>query len=154
MPDTYSQLYVHIIFAVKNREAFIQATWKDEIYKYITGIVQNKGNKMLAINGTSNHIHLFVGIKPNCSISDLVREIKKSSTHFIQEKKFTSFKFQWQEGYGAFTYGHSQISNVIEYINNQEQHHKKKTFKDEYIAFLNAFNITFKDEYLFDWKDK
>ena len=152
MADTYSQIYIQVVFAVQNRHALILQPWEEELYKYITGIVQNKGQKMLAINGTSNHIHFFFGMKPTCCLSDLVREIKKSSNTFIKEKRFTS-NFQWQEGFGAFSYSHSQLTDVIQYIENQKDHHKKRTFKDEYLAFLNAFEIEFKDEYLFNWID-
>lgn len=151
MSGTFSQIYIQIVFAVKGRDSLIEKTWKDELYKYIIGIVQNKGQKMLAINGTSNHIHFLIGLKPNCCLSDLVREIKKSSNTFIKEKKFTKFQFQWQEGFGAFSYSHSALNNIIQYIQNQEEHHKKKTFKDEYLDFLRKFDIEFKEEYLFDW---
>lgn len=151
MADTFSQIYIQTVFAVKNRNALIQPAWEEELYKYITGIVLNKGQKMLSINGTSNHIHFLIGMKPICCLSDLVREIKKSSDTFIKEKNFTPFKFQWQEGFGSFSYSHSQLSDVIHYIENQKEHHKKRTFKEEYLAFLKAFEIEFKDEYLFDW---
>jgi putative transposase len=151
MADTYSQIYIQIVFAVQNCEASIQTSWEEELYKYITGVVQNKGQKMLAINGTSNHIHFLIGMKPTCCLSDLVREIKKSSNTFIKEKKFTPYSFQWQEGFGAFSYSHSQLTDVIQYIENQKEHHKKRTFKDEYLAFLKVFDIDFKDEYLFNW---
>ena len=151
MADTYSQIYIQTVFAVQNRHALIQPSWEEELYKYITGIAQNKGQKMLAINGTSTHIHFFIGMKPSCCLSDLVREIKKSSNTFIKEKKFTSYNFQWQEGFGAFSYSHSQLTDVVQYIVNQKQHHKKRTFKDEYEAFLKAFEIEFKNEYLFEW---
>lgn len=150
MADTFSQIYIQVVFAVQNRNSFIQSSWEEELYKYITGIVQNKGQKMLAINGTKNHIHFFIGMKPNCCLSDLVREIKKSSNSFINEK-FTSFRFQWQEGFGAFSYSHSQLGDVIRYIENQKEHHRKKTFKEEYLDFLKAFEIEYKDEYLFEW---
>jgi REP element-mobilizing transposase RayT len=153
MGNTYSQIYIQIVFAVQNRNALIQTSWEEELYKYITGIVQNKGQKMLAINGAHNHLHFFIGMNPACCLSDLVREIKKSSNAFIKEKRFTAFNFQWQKGFGAFSYGHSQLNNVIQYIANQKEHHKKKTFKEEYKAFLNAFEIGFKDEYLFEWVD-
>lgn len=153
MADTYSQIYIQTVFAVQNRNALIQPSWDEELYKYITGIVQNKGQKMLAINGTSNHIHFLIGMKPTCCLSDLVREIKKSSNTFIKEKKFTPFNFQWQEGFGAFSYSHSQLTDVIQYIENQKEHHKKQTFKDEYLAFLKTFEIEFKEEYLFNWID-
>lgn len=151
MADTYSQIYIQTIFAVQNRDALIQPKWEEELYKYITGIVQNKGQKMLAINGTSNHIHFLIGMKPTCCLSDLVREIKKSSNIFIKEKKFTSFNFQWQEGFGAFSYSHSQLTDVIKYIENQKEHHRKHTFKEEYLSFLKAFQVEFKNEYLFNW---
>lgn len=151
MPNTYSQIYIHVIFAVKNRDALIRPNWETELYKYMTGIIQNKEQKMLAINGTSNHIHFLIGMKPTCCLADLVRETKKSSNAFIKEKGFSKFKFQWQEGFGAFSYSHSQLSDVIKYIEDQKEHHRKRSFKNEYLAFLKAFEIDFKDEYLFDW---
>lgn len=153
MADTYSQIYIQVIFAVQNRHALIQQPWEEELYKYITGIVQNKGQKMLAINGTHNHIHFFIGMKPTCCLSDLVREIKKSSNIFINEKEFIKSNFKWQEGFGAFSYSHSQLTDVIQYIEKQKEHHKKKTFKEEYLAFLKAFEIEFRDEYLYEWID-
>ena len=151
MADTYSQIYIQVVFAVQNRNALIQPAWEEDLYKYISGILTNKGQKLLAINGTSNHIHLFIGMKPSCCLSDLVREIKKSSGNFIKDNRFTRFKFQWQEGFGAFSYSHSQLSEVIQYIERQKEHHRKKTFKEEYLTFLNAFHVDFKDEYLFEW---
>lgn len=151
MPGTFSQIYIQIVFAVKGRDSLINATWEEELYKYISGIVKNKGQKMLAINGMPDHIHFLIGMKPSCCLSDLVRETKKSSNDFIKEKKFSKLKFQWQEGYGAFSYSHSNLDNVIKYIMNQKEHHKKQTFKDEYLSFLKKFEIEFKDEYLFEW---
>ncbi len=153
MSGTFSQIYIQVVFAVKGRESFIQFSWEEELYKYISGIVKNKGQKMLAINGMPDHIHFLIGMKPSCCLSDLVREVKKSSNDFIKEKNFLKFKFQWQEGYGAFSYNHSNIDYVIKYIMNQKEHHKMKTFKDEYVAFLKKFEIEFKDEYLFEWID-
>ena len=149
--STYSQIYIQIVFAVKNRQALIANSWEDELYKYITGIVQNKGQKMLAINGMPDHIHIFIGMKPSCCLSDLVREIKKSSNSFVKEKEFSKYKFEWQEGFGAFSYSHSSLDNVIGYIKNQKEHHKRRSFKEEYIDFLEKFQIEFKDEYLFEW---
>ncbi len=154
MAGTFSQIYIHVVFAVKGRESLIQPHWEEELYKYITGIVRNKDQKMLAINGMPDHIHFLIGMKPSCCLSDLVREIKKSSNEFVREKRFTKFKFQWQEGYGAFSYGHSALDNVIRYINHQKEHHKKQSFRDEYKEFLKKFEIEYKDEYLFDWLDK
>ncbi len=151
MAGTFSQIYIQVIFAVKARNSLIGKEWEEELYRYITGIVQNKGQKMLAIHGIPNHIHFLIGMKPSCCLSDLVREVKKSSNSFIKEKKFSKFKFDWQEGYGAFSYSHSALDNVIAYVMNQKEHHKKRTFKEEYMEFLNKFEIEFKDEYLFEW---
>ena len=151
MSGTFSQIYIHIVFAVKNRESLIHPSWEEELYKYIAGIVRNKEQKILAINGMSDHIHILIGMRPSCCLSDLVREIKKSSNDFIKEKKFTKYKFQWQEGYEAFSYNHSNLNNIIGYVLNQKEHHKKKTFKEEYIDFLKKFEIEFEEKYLFDW---
>ncbi|MBG7611341.1 IS200/IS605 family transposase [Polaribacter sp. BAL334] len=153
MPNTYSQLYVQIVFAVKGRENLIQLSWEDELYKYITGIIQNKGQKLLAINGMPNHIHILIGFKPDCNISDLVREIKKSSHSFINEKKFCKSKFYWQEGFGAFSYNHSMLNRIISYINNQKKHHKTKTFREEYLEILQKFNVEFNQAYLFEFNE-
>ncbi|MDR2843783.1 MAG: IS200/IS605 family transposase [Candidatus Symbiothrix sp.] len=154
MAGTFSQIYIQIVFAVKHRDSLINPIWEEELYKYITGIVRNKGQKMLVINGTTNHIHFLIGMKPTCCLSDLVREIKKSSNTFVKGKKFTKFNFQWQEGFGAFSYSHSALDNVIQYIQKQKEHHKKQTFKEEYLNILNKFEIEFMDEYLFEWIDE
>lgn len=151
MSGTFSQIYIQLVFAVKGRNSLISNLWEEELYKYITGIVQNKNQKMLAINGMPDHIHIFIGMKPSCCLSDLIREIKKSSNSFIKEKEFSKYKFEWQEGFGAFSYSHSSLDNVIGYINNQKEHHKKRSFKEEYIDSLRKFNIEFKNEYLFEW---
>ncbi|MBN8706983.1 MAG: IS200/IS605 family transposase [Bacteroidetes bacterium] len=149
--STYSQIYIHIVFAVKGRENLIKPDWEEQLFKYITGIVQNKGQKMLAINGIPDHIHFLIELKPNCNLSDLVREIKKSSNVFINENHFTRFNFSWQEGFGAFSYSYSQIDDVCKYILNQKDHHRKRTFREEYIDLLNKFKIEFNEHYLFDW---
>ena len=151
MPETFSQIYIQIVFAIKGRDSLIGSSWEEELFKYISGIVRNKEQKMLAINGMPDHIHFLIGMKPSCCLSDLVREIKKSSNDFIKEKKFSKVKFQWQEGYGAFSYSHSSLDNVIGYIMNQKQHHQKQTFREEYLEFLKKFEIEFKDKYLFEW---
>ena len=151
MADTYTQIYIQVVFAVKGRNSLINHSWEEQLYKYITGIVQNKEQKMLAINGMPDHIHFLIGMKPTCCLSDLVREVKKSSNDFIKENKFCPLNFQWQSGFGAFSYSHSQLDNVIAYIMNQKEHHKKKTFKEEYLQLLTKFNIEFKNEYLFEW---
>jgi len=151
MPGTYSQIYIQIVFAVKGRNSLINSSWEERLYKYITGIVQNKGQKLIAINGMPDHIHIFIGMKPSCCLSDLVREIKKSSNEFIKEENFSLQKFNWQDGYGSFSYGQSQIDDVVKYIMNQKIHHQKKTFKQEYIDFLKKFKIEYEDKYLFEW---
>ena len=153
MPGTFSQIYIQVVFAVRGRENFIVKPWRDDLHKYIAGIVKGKEQKSIIVNGVADHIHCFVGLKPSMTISDLVRDIKNNSTNFINEKKLVKGKFSWQEGYGAFSYSHSQINDVYNYILNQEEHHKKKTFKEEYLEFLNKFEIPFEERYLFDWYD-
>ncbi|NJW51707.1 IS200/IS605 family transposase [Salinimicrobium oceani] len=151
MPGTFSQLYVQIVFAVKGRNSLIAEQWEQELYKYITGIITNKNQKLLAINGMPDHIHILIGMKPSCCLSDLVREIKKASNEFINQRNFLKSRFEWQEGYGAFSYSHSALDNVITYIKNQKEHHKRRSFKEEYKEFLNKYRIEHKDEYLFQW---
>ena len=149
--STYSQIYIQVVFAVKHREALIDASWEERLYQYITGIVQNKGQKMLAINGMPDHIHFFIGMKPSCCLSDLVREVKKASNEMINENKLSRSKFNWQEGYGALSYNHSQIDNVVKYILNQKEHHKKFVFQEEYTDFLKKMEIQYDEKFLFDW---
>ena len=151
MAGAFSQIYIQLVFAVKGRASVIQPSWEEEMYRYITGIVRNKEQKLLSINGATDHIHILIGMKPSCCLSDLVREIKKASNEFINERKFVRGKFQWQEGYGAFSYSHADLDNVIRYIVNQKEHHKKVTFRDEYMKLLKEFQVEFKDEYLFEW---
>ena len=133
MPNTYSQLYVQIVFAVKGRQNLIQENNRVELQKFITGIVQNREQKLLSIFAMPDHVHILVGLKPNMSLSDLVRDIKAGSSKFINDSKWIHGKFNWQEGYGAFSYSHSHIGKVYDYILNQDKHHKKKTFKQEVI---------------------
>ncbi len=151
MPGTYSQIYIQIVFAVRGRENLISRNWKDDLYKYMSGIITNKGQKSIIVNGTSDHIHIFVGLRPSMAISDLVRDVKNNSSNFINANKLVKGKFIWQEGYGAFSYAHSQIEQVYKYILNQEQHHHRKTFKEEYVDFLQKFGIEYNEKYLFDW---
>lgn len=153
MAGLYSQIYIQVVFSVKGRQSMISYKWEEELYKYITGVITEKDQKLLAINGMPDHIHILIGMRPSCRLSDLVREIKKASNKFINEKKFTKTKFQWQEGYGAFSYSHSAFGNVITYINNQKEHHRKITFREEYLNFLRKFEIEFKDDYLFEFYD-
>ena len=151
MAGTFSQIYIQYVFAVKGRENLLQMPWRDEVFRYIAGIIKSKQQKPIIVNGVSDHVHVFVGLKPSMPIADLVRDIKNNSSKFINEQKFIKTKFSWQDGYGAFSYSHSQIENVYQYILNQEEHHRKKTFKDEYIEFLQKFGIEFNEKYLFDW---
>ena len=148
MGNTYTQIHIQIIFVVKYRLGFIGEEWKQELYKYIAGIVRKQKHKILIINGVKDHIHLLIGLRPHQSLADLVQDIKGSTSKWINEKKFLKIKFAWQEGYGAFSYSHSHITKVINYIKNQENHHKKKTFSEEYKAFLKAFEVKFDDRYL------
>ena len=153
MAGTFSQLYIQTVFAVTGREHLIDKRWRDELCKYISGIITGKGQKSIIVNGVADHIHCFIGLKPSMSISDLMRDVKNNSSKFINEKGFIKGKFSWQEGYGAFSYSHSQIEQVYNYILNQEMHHQKKTFKDEYLEFLSRYEIDYKTDYLFDWLD-
>ena len=149
MPNTYTQLYIHCVFAVKYRGALIQPEWEDRLQKYISGIVQNNGHKLLAINNVTDHLHLFIGFSPNQSISDLMRLLKGDSSEFVNKEKLTSRKFQWQEGYGAFSNSRTQIDGVVKYIINQKVHHAKKTFKDEYVEILRDYGVEFDERYIF-----
>ena len=148
MANTFTQIYIQFVFAVQNRVSLIQPEWKDELYKYVTGIVQKNKHKLIVINGVANHIHIFVGYKPHQLIPELMQDVKGSSSKWINEKRFVKGKFSWQESYGAFSYSHSQIDQVVKYINNQEQHHKRKTFREEYIELLEKFNIPFDERYI------
>jgi REP element-mobilizing transposase RayT len=151
MAGTYSQIYVQIVFTVKKREHLIPKANQEELFEYISGIIRNKGQKAIIVNGVANHIHAFIGLKPDTKISDLVRDIKNNSTNFINLQKWLNRKFSWQTGYGVFSYGQSQIEIVYNYIMNQENHHKKKSFREEYLEFLEKFEIKFDPKYLFDW---
>lgn len=153
MVGTFSQLYIHIVFAVKGRENLIGNTWKDDLHKYIAGIIKGKNQKPIIINGMPDHIHCFIGLKPTIAISDLVRDIKNNSSKFINDKKLVRGKFSWQEGYGAFSYSHSHIQDVYNYILNQKDHHKRKTFKEEYLELMKKFEIDYNENYLFKWID-
>lgn len=153
MANTYTKCYFHLVFAVRNREALIKPEWKDELEKYITGVVQNHKHKMIAIHAMPQHIHILIGYNVNELIPKLVEEIKTSTNKWVKEKKLSPFRFEWQIGYGAFTYSRSQIEDVIEYINSQPEHHKKKTFKEEYLEMLAKNEIEFRDEYLFEFFD-
>lgn len=154
MATTYSQIYIQIVFAVNGRENLLQKPWREEVFKYIAGIVKGKNQKPIIVNGVSNHVHLFVGLRPSISVSDLVRDIKNNSSNFINEQKFVRGRFSWQEGFGSFSYSHSQIEQVYQYILSQEEHHKKKSFREEYLDFLKKFEVEYDERYLFEWNDE
>ncbi len=153
MPGTFSKIYIQVVFAVKGRDNLIGNSWKTELHKYIAGIIKGKGHKSIIVNGMQDHIHAFIGLKPVMSISDLVRDIKNNSSNFVNGHKLIKGKFGWQDGYGAFSYSQSHIDNVYNYILNQEKHHKKKSFKEEYLEFLKKFEVEYDEKYLFDWYD-
>ncbi|HEY2583392.1 MAG TPA: IS200/IS605 family transposase [Mucilaginibacter sp.] len=149
MSNTYTQLYIHCVFAVKYKRAMIQPEFEDQLHKYITGIVQNNGHKLLAINSMPDHLHFFCGLSPNQSISDMLRFVKGDSSEFINKKRFTERKFQWQDGYGAFSNSRSQIDGVVKYILNQKQHHLRMTFREEYLDILKHYDVEYDERYIF-----
>ncbi|MCY7362852.1 MAG: IS200/IS605 family transposase [Ignavibacteria bacterium] len=151
MANTYSQINIHCIFATKGRENFITKNYRDDLHKYMSGILRNDNAYPLAVGGWKDHVHVFFELHPNLKISDLMRMLKATSSKWINDNKLVPGKFQWQEGYGAFSYSRSQRDDVIKYIMNQEEHHKKRSFKEEYLELLIKFKIEFKDEYLFEF---
>ncbi len=154
MANTYTQIFIQIVFSVKGRQNLIPKQRKEELHKYITGIVTNRNQKLLAVHCMPDHAHVLVGLKPTIAISDLVRDIKAGSSGFMNEMNWIKQKFNWQEGFGAFSYGHSQLDQIIKYINNQEEHHRKRTFREEYLEFLDRFHVDYNEQYLFDWIEK
>jgi REP element-mobilizing transposase RayT len=152
--SAYSQILIQLVFAVKGRQGLIRPEWEDRLYRYITGIVQGQGQKLLAINGMPDHIHILIGMKPSCCLADLVREIKKASSTFVKEQKLSRFPFYWQEGYGAFSYSKSQLDIVVKYILNQKDHHRNRSFREEYMTFLEEFGIDYDSRYLFEWLEE
>lgn len=153
MSGTFSQIYIQVVFSVKGRENLLAKKWRDELFKYISGIITRKGQKAIIVGGYFDHVHILIGLKPSIALSDLVREIKNNSSKFINEKRFVRGKFSWQEGYGAFSYGHTQIKDVYNYILNQEEHHNKSSFKDEYTKFLKKYEIEHEERFLFEFID-
>jgi REP-associated tyrosine transposase len=153
MANTFSQIYIQTVFAVGNRLSLIRPEFKEELYKYITGIVRNQKQKLIAINGTADHVHILIGLRPAMALADLVEEIKVDSSHYINKNRWVRGKFNWQEGYGAFSYGHSQLDTIVNYIKNQEKHHSRRSFKDEYLSLLKKFGIAFDDRYVFKFID-
>jgi REP element-mobilizing transposase RayT len=151
MANTYSQIYIQIVFAPEGRQNLIHRENKEELHKYITGIVTNQGQKLLAVHCMPDHTHILIGLRPAMALSDLVEEIKAHSSKFISDKGWVLGRFRWQEGYGAFSYGHSQLTSIIQYIYNQEAHHTKRTFRDEYLQFLKRFDVAYDPKYLFNF---
>ena len=149
MPNTYTQIHIQFVFAVKYRMALIDNSWKDELHQYITGIIQNKMHKMLQVNSMPDHLHMLLGFRPDENMSQLVQVVKSESTKWINDNRLCREKFSWQEGFGAFSYSKSHIPNVIRYIQNQEAHHYKQTFREEYISFLKLFEVEFDERYIF-----
>jgi putative transposase len=149
MANTYTQIHIQTVFTVQNRECIISDRWKDELYKYISGIIHNNNHKLLSINGMPDHIHILLGLRPNQSLSELIQDIKGNSSKWINERKFVKGKFSWQEGFGAFSYSKSEISKIADYIDSQKMHHSKKTFSEEYIEMLNEFGVEYDSRYVF-----
>ena len=153
MANTYTQITIHIVFAVQRRENFIRPAFKDEVFKYITGIISHKQQKLLCINGMPDHVHILIGLEPTMALSDLVRDIKANSSRFINEQQWLRWKFEWQSGFGAFSYSRSQRPAVIRYIENQEQHHARRSFREEYLEMLKKFEVEYNGKYVFEFYD-
>lgn len=151
MANTYHQIYIQLIFAVKGRQSLLKKEFRQEFFKVMASMIQNFGHKSIIVNGVADHVHCFVGLNPDKTISDLVEKLKTSSNHFLKDKNWVDGSFSWQKGYGAFSYSKSHVERVYQYILNQEAHHQKMTFKDEYMTLLKKFEIEFKNEYLFDF---
>ncbi len=148
MGGTYSQLYIHVVFSVKGRQALLSPDWRKELFSYISGIISAKGHKSIIVNGVADHVHILLGMKPSIALSDIVRDIKNNSSKFITEKKWIRNRFEWQTGYGAFSYSDSQLSKIYRYIQDQERHHQKRSFKEEYIDLLQHFDIAYDERYI------
>ena len=149
MANTYTQIHIQAVFSVQDRNSIIKKSFKNELYKYITGIIQNNGHKVLAINGMPDHVHIFFGMRPTQALSDLMQDVKGDSSKWINQRGFINGKFSWQEGYGGFSYSKSQVDNVIDYIKRQEIHHRRKTFTEEYLEFLEKFEVPYNERYIF-----
>ena len=154
MANTYSQIYIHIVFAVEGRQNLIKPENNDVLQKFITGIVSGQKQKLIAINNMPDHVHMLVGLQPDVALSDLVRNIKAGSSDFINRKRWAKGRFSWQEGFGAFSYSRSQLAAVIRYIENQQKHHAKKSFREEYIELLKKFNVEYDDRYIFKTREE
>ncbi len=151
MAGTYSRIHIQVVFAVKGRDNLLLKPWREEVFKYMAGMINEKGQKSIIVNGVTDHVHVFVGLKPSVALADLVRDVKNNSSNFINKKRFVQGRFSWQDGYGAFSYSYSQLDTVYKYILHQEEHHREKTFKEEYLEFLRKFEIEHDEKYLFEW---
>ena len=152
-PGVFSQLYIQIVFSPAHKDRLLKKHFRKDVFKYMSGVATNMKHKSIIINGVSDHVHIFLGMNPSISVSDTVWELKRSSSLYINDKNWLSNKFNWQEGYGTFSYSKSHIDNVYKYILNQEEHHKKRTFREEYIDFLKKFEIDYDERYLFEFFD-
>ncbi len=152
-PGTFSQIYIQYVFAVKGRRNLLHKNWRDEVFKIMSTIIKEKGQKPIIVNGVADHVHVFVGLKPTMRICDLIRDVKNQSSNFINKRQFVSGEFSWQDGYGAFSCSHSQMDRVYQYILNQEQHHQKTTFREEYLDVLRKHEIEYNPKYIFDFYD-
>ena len=148
MPNTYTQIHIQVVFAVQNRQCLIKDVWKDDLYKYMTGIIQNKGHKVLWINGMPDHVHILFGMRPIQALSDLIKIVKQESSKWISENRFDNGKFSWQSGYGAFSYSKWDVPRIIKYVKNQEEHHKRVSFQDEYLKLLKDFEVDYDERYI------
>lgn len=149
MANTYTQLHIQAVFAVQNRQSLIKDHWEDELYRYISGIIQNNGHKVLQINGMPDHVHILIGMRPAQSLSDLIKQVKQDSSKWINNKAIVNGRFSWQAGYGAFSYSKSQLPGVIRYIQDQKEHHKSVTFQEEYVKLLESYHVEFDNRYIF-----
>jgi REP element-mobilizing transposase RayT len=149
MANTYAQIYIQVVFAVQGRQNLLRPQHKEELHKYMTGIVREREQKLLAVHCMPDHTHILIGLRPSIALSDLVRDVKNGSTNFINRKGWVLGRFCWQEGFGAFSYGHSQLSGIINYIRDQEQHHARRSFRDEYLRFLKRYEIEHEERYIF-----
>ncbi len=152
-PGSFTQIYIQLVFSPKHRQSLLNEKFRPRVLEYLSGITSNLGHKSIIVNGMADHVHIFLGLNPKIAVSETVKELKRSTSILINEKRFTAGKFEWQEGYGGFSYGHSQIQNVYNYIRDQEMHHQRTTFKKEYLDFLQKFEIKFEDQYLFEFFD-
>ena len=151
MPNTYTQFYIHVIFAVARRECLISKHHQEEVNKFITGIIRNQRHKLISIGGMPDHLHMLIGMRPDVALSDLVRDVKSCSSAWINDNRWMRGRFNWQEGFGGFSYSRSQIDRVARYILNQDAHHARRSFRNEYLGLLKKFDVEFKEEYAFEW---